>query len=421
MDRLSKRRLTLPVVLCSLASAGIGGAALTWGGERSERIRGTSGADTIRAGAGDDRISALAGADRLYGGSGDDRLRGGSGNDLIVGGSGRDALLGGRGDDTMRARDGRRDLISCGAGTDAAVVDRRDRIAGATRRRRTGQCERVIRAHRRVRDLSPSAPVIVAAGDIADSSGGAKRTAKLLDALPGTVAPLGDTAYPDGSEEDFAKWYEPTWGRHKARTRPAVGNHEYHTDDAVGYFRYFGAAAGGPGKGWYSYELGRWHVVVLNSNCDEVGGCDSDSEQGRWLRSDLEAHPARCTLAYWHHPRFSSGAAHGSAPELQPLWQALYDAGAEVVLSGHDHLYERFAPQTPAGGLDRSRGIRQFVVGTGGSFLHDFEAPFERNSEVRYNGSLGVIKVTLHPTLYEWRFVSEAGKRFRESGRSRCH
>jgi len=263
--------------------------------------------------------------------------------------------------------------------------------------------------------------VLVGAGDIAgcDNLPGAEGTAKLLDAIPGTVFGAGDFAYPDGSPEHFAKCYEPTWGRHKARTRPALGNHDYHTKGASGYFQYFGKAAGDPGKGYYSYDLGAWHVVALNSNCSEIGGCGSGSAQERWLREDLAAHPASCTLAYWHHPLFTSGR-HGNDNEMKPIWQALYEGGAEIVINGHDHDYERFAPQDANGRADSARGIREFVVGTGGKSLRPFETPVP-NSEIRSSDAFGVIKLTLRPSGYDWKFVPVAGKTFTDSGSGVCH
>jgi hypothetical protein len=270
---------------------------------------------------------------------------------------------------------------------------------------------------------SGSVAFLVGAGDIAscDDLWGAQATAKLLDNIPGTVFAVGDLAYPDGSDEQFAKCYGPTWGRFKDRTRPAPGNHEYHSDGASGYVRYFGAAAGDPKKGYYSYDLGEWHIIVLNSECAEVGGCGAGSAQEQWLRQDLKAHPAECTLAYWHKPLFSSGAAHGNDPEVKPLWDALYAANTEVVIGGHDHGYERFAPQDPSGKLDPQRGIREFVVGTGGKNSHRSFASPKPNSEVRQAHTFGVLKLTLHPTSYDWEFVPEAGKTFTDSGSGTCH
>ena len=205
--------------------------------------------------------------------------------------------------------------------------------------------------------------VLIGAGDIADCSdlSGAEATAKLLEANPGTVMALGDLAYPNGSPEDF-NCYDHTWGRVKDRTRPAVGNHEFHSTGATYYFRYFGAAAGDPKTGYYSYELGSWHVVVLNSECKEIGGCQTGSPQEKWLREDLAKHHTDCTVAYLHKPRFSSGLNHGDDLEVTPLYQALYDYNAELVIAGHDHDYERFAPQDPNGKADPKRGLREFVV-----------------------------------------------------------
>src|SRR5439155_426718 len=237
---------------------------------------------------------------------------------------------------------------------------------------------------------------LVGAGTVAScSSSGDEATAAILDATPGTVFNLGDNVYPSGSLTNYQNCYNPSWGRHKARTAPALGNHEYDTSPtAADYFTYFGAAAGDPTKGYYSYDLGAWHVVALNSDVSMSAG----SAQEQWLRTDLAAHPLRCTLAYWHHPRFSSGSTHGSMVGSQPLWQALYDAGAEIVLSGHEHNYERFAPQTPGGALDLARGIREFVVGTGGgSGAYPFGTPIT-NSEVRITGVSGfgsVERITL--------------------------
>jgi acid phosphatase type 7 len=265
--------------------------------------------------------------------------------------------------------------------------------------------------------------VLVGAGDISscDDLHGAEATAALIDKIPGTVFAVGDLAYPDGSDENFAKCYAPTWGRFKDRTRPSPGNHEYHSDGASGYVRYFGAAAGEPKKGYYSYELGAWHIVVLNSECEDVEGCGAGSPQEQWLRQDLKTHPAKCTLAYWHKPLFSSGKAHGNDPEVKPLWDALYAADADVVLNGHDHDYERFAPQDPAGKLDPQRGIREFVVGTGGKNSHRSFASPKPNSEVRQADTFGVLKLTLHAESYDWQFVPEAGKTFTDSGSGKCH
>jgi acid phosphatase type 7 len=263
--------------------------------------------------------------------------------------------------------------------------------------------------------------VLVGAGDIADCTdlSGAEATAKLLEQIPGTVMAVGDLAYPDGTKENFS-CYDKTWGRVKSRTRPAAGNHEFHSQLAAFYFEYFGAAAGQPKDGYYSYDLGSWHVIVLNSECKEVGGCDAGSRQEKWLRADLAAHPVACTLAYWHKPLFSSGGAHGNDPEILPLWQALYDANADVIIGGHDHDYERFAPQAPDSSADPKRGIREFVVGTGGKNHRPFGPP-KPNSEIRNADAFGILKLTLKPGGYDWQFIPEAGKGFTDSGSGACH
>ena len=263
--------------------------------------------------------------------------------------------------------------------------------------------------------------ILVGAGDIADCKdlSGAEATAKLLENVGGTVMAVGDLAYPDGSRENFT-CYDKTWGRAKSRTRPAPGNHEFHAAGAAPYFNYFGAVAGDPKTGYYSYELGTWHIIVLNSECRDVGGCEAGSPQERWLRADLAAHPAACTLSYWHRPLFSSGSAHGNDLTVKPLFQALYEANADVVVGGHDHDYERFAPQTPAGVADPERGIREFVVGTGGKNHRPFGAP-KPNSELRDATAFGVLKLTLRPGAYDWQFIPETGKSFTDSGSGKCH
>ncbi len=266
-----------------------------------------------------------------------------------------------------------------------------------------------------------TAALLTGAGDIADCRDlvGAEATARLLEKTPGTVMAIGDLAYPDGSEANFA-CYDRTWGRVKSRTRPAPGNHEFHTLGAAYYFQYFGTAAGDPGKGYYSYELGTWHIVVLNSECQAAGGCGAASPQGQWLKADLAAHPVACTLAYFHKPLFSSGGAHGDDLTVKPFWDALYAANADVVVSGHDHDYERFAPQNPEALADNARGIREFVVGTGGKNHRPFGV-VKPNSEVRDVKAFGVLKLTLHPGRYEWEFVPEEGKIFRDAGNGTCH
>ncbi len=261
-----------------------------------------------------------------------------------------------------------------------------------------------------------SGPVLVGAGDIATCPNTEDEdTAALLEDIEGTIFTTGDNAYPDGTDADFENCYEPSWGRHKPRTYPSPGNHEYHTPGASGYFNYFGVAAGDPGEGYYSYNQGAWHVVVLNSNIAVEPG----SAQHEWLRADLASNTAICTLAYWHHPLFSSGH-HGNQTKMKLLWEALYAADVDVVVNGHDHDYERFALQDPSGEADPARGIREFVVGTGGG-LRPFET-FQPNSEVRSADTHGILKLTLNPTSYDWEFVPvSGGETFTDSGSGSCH
>jgi hypothetical protein len=269
-------------------------------------------------------------------------------------------------------------------------------------------------------------PTLVAAGDIACTQNEPQtpvmchqaETAALAKQLdPDAVAVLGDLQYSPGGPGDSEGTFDPTWGRLKDRMHPAIGNHEYETPGATPYFDYFGERAGAVGEAWYSYELGDWHVVVLNANCEMVA-CDAGSPQQRWLREDLARHASRCTLAYWHQPRFSSGP-HGSDEALAPLWLTLQRAGAEVVLSGHDHDYERFAPQTADGRRDAAHGIVQFVAGTGGKSHYPIVAA-QPNSRARAS-TFGVLALTLGADRYAWRFVGERGERFHDAGTARCH
>src|SRR5215211_7930246 len=269
-------------------------------------------------------------------------------------------------------------------------------------------------------------PVFAGAGDIAScTSDGDEATANLLDTIPGTVYTTGDNAYESGTASDFADCYAPSWGRHKARTRPTVGNHEYETAGASGYFGYFSdnftTVVGYPDKGYYSYDLGSWHVISLNSNCSFVGGCAAGSPQEQWLEADLAAHPNACTLAYWHHPLFSSGSLSGGNSKMKRIWEVLYAANADVVLNGHVHSYERFAPLNPSGEADPARGIREFVVGTGGRSLNTFKInPAPEISEERDASTYGVLKLTLQPTGYDWEFVPVAGGTFSDIGSDSC-
>src|SRR4051794_22917108 len=296
-------------------------------------------------------------------------------------------------------------------------------------------------------------PVIAAAGDIAcdpassDFNGGAgdathcrqRATSDLLaSGNYAQVLPLGDTQYENGDLTKFQASYDPSWGRLRSITRPVVGNHEHLTAAAGGYFDYFNGAgnpsgpAGDRAKGYYSYDVSlpsgsRWHIVALNSECGassagtvgQAGACDAGSAQERWLRANLAANPTPCTLAYWHHPLFSSGGI-GNNPVMQQIWTDLYDAGADVVLNGHDHNYERFAPQKPDGSANTSYGIREFIVGTGGKSLLAMGV-VKANSEVRQNSIYGVMDLALHDNGYDWSFRPEPGQAYTDTGSGTCH
>jgi alkaline phosphatase len=261
--------------------------------------------------------------------------------------------------------------------------------------------------------------VLIGAGDIATCSSKAdtKTAALVRRSGAGNVFTVGDNAYKKGSSSEFEKCYAPTWGKFRSKTRPAVGDNEYDTSNAKGYWGYFGSKAGAKGKGWYSYDLESWHIVVLNDNCSEVGGCGEGSEQGEWLKADLAATKAKCIAAIWHTPRFSS--VYGNTGKAKDFWQLLYDAGADIVINGHHHAYERFAPQDPSGGLD-SGGIRQFLVGTGGAPLAGGFKNVQPNSEVRNAKTFGVLKLKLHPGSYDFKFIPVEGSTFTDSGRGTC-
>lgn len=267
---------------------------------------------------------------------------------------------------------------------------------------------------------TPADPVLVGAGDIGDcATNGDEATAALLDGIEGTVFTAGDDAYPSGTKHDFRKCYDPTWGRFKARTRPVPGNHDWETRGLAGYVGYYGAAAQGPGgTSWYSFDVGAWHVIMLDSMCDHVGGCDPASPQGTWLASDLAAHDNACTMAIFHFPRFSSGE-HGNDASMDVFWQPLYASGVDVIVNGHDNDYERFAPQDSNGTADDARGIREFVVGTGGTALRGFKGTVA-NSHERVSTVYGVIAFTLHADSYDWQFIA-ADNPFRDSGTGKCH
>ena len=268
---------------------------------------------------------------------------------------------------------------------------------------------------------------LVGAGDIAScSQTNDSATARLLGNIPGTVFTLGDNAYPYGSAANFRDCYGPTWGRHKARTMPSAGNHEYYdanynmTTAAGPYFDYFGWRAGERFKGYYSYNRGSWHIVVLNSNCAKVGGCGSTSPQANWLRKDLFNNPSRCTLAYFHDPLYSTGT-NVADPYMRPFWTILYNWGADLIVNGHAHRYERFAPMTPSGTYS-ANGIREIVAGTGGagggSEISRTNAP---NLQRVKTDVYGVLKLSLGAGFYAWKFVPIAGMTFTDSGTTRCH
>ena len=263
---------------------------------------------------------------------------------------------------------------------------------------------------------TPSAPaLLVGAGDIGDcATRGSQLTAQLLAGMGGTVFTAGDNAYPSGTAASFNDCYQTTWGRHRQRTRPSPGNHEYELPGAAPYFQYFGDAAGPSGLGYYSYNLGSWRVFSLNS---EVG-LDAASAQMNWLRNDLSSNRTRCAVAYFHRPLFSSGL-HGDQMQMREMWRALYELGVDVVISAHDHNYERFGPQDFNGQFDPARGIRQFVVGTGGTSLRPVGA-VRPNSEV-HGSSWGVLVLTLEDALYRWEFVPAEAGGFQDAGTGQCH
>jgi calcineurin-like phosphoesterase family protein len=232
----------------------------------------------------------------------------------------------------------------------------------------------------------------------------------LLDAIPGTVFTTGDNAYESGTLTQYTNCYDPTWGRYKARTKPVPGNHEYQTANATGYFQYFNNI-----PSYYAYNLGSWRIYALNSEID----VSASSTQVAWLQNDLAANPSQCVLAYWHKPRWSSGSTHGSTAGMQTLWQILSNAGAELVLNGHEHNYERFAEMN-ASGAAAAPGLREFVVGTGGINHYNFGTILPA-SQVRNSSTFGVLKLTLHASSYDWQFIPVAGSGFTDSGSTNCH
>jgi hypothetical protein len=352
----------------------------------AKTVVGTNGRDVLRG---------TPQADRLDGRGGDDRLFGNGGADVLVGGAGNDVLVGGAGSDRLVARDGSPDVLQCGAGSDTAVVDPLDRVAA--------DCETVRRP--------PTASYVIAgAGDIAGDGSGDEQTAALLARLdPDLVITTGDNAYPEGTLEEYQRYYAPTWGRYRSRTRPTPGNHDYMTSGATGYFEYFGDRVPGP---YYSYDLGSWHLIALNSEIPYSTG----SPQYEWLARDLMASNAMCTLAYWHKPRYSAGE-YGDRPSISPLWRLLYAEGAELILNGHDHNYQRYGPLSPDGEADAARGIREIVVGTGGKSLYELRPDPRR--EAAYDQGYGVLEVTLRAAGFDWRFVPVAGS-YSDKGSAPC-
>ncbi|MGA9159313.1 MAG: metallophosphoesterase [Actinomycetota bacterium] len=376
---------------------------------------GAGSACTITGTARDDVLRGTAGGDTICGGDGNDVLVGRGGSDVLIGGAGSDAALGGGQEDAIRGGPGI-DLLDGGPAADV--------LRGGTGKDRctTGSDDRAV-------SCSPpaDAPVVAAAGDIAcppgdDPSGDSCQQGSTSDLLVHSAAwavlTLGDDQYEDGELQGFQRSYAASWGRVKAITRPSPGNHDYHVSGAAGYYAYFGPLAGDLSKGYYSFDVGAWHLIALNSNCEEVGGCEEGSPQEEWLRADLAADASSCTLAYWHHPRFSSGD-HGNDDTYDAFWRTLYDAGVDIVLNGHDHDYERFAPQDPYQQADPN-GIREFVVGTGGKSLRPFVSA-EPHSQVRDPNTFGVLELTLRAQGYDWRFVPIPGSTFADSGSGSCH
>jgi hypothetical protein len=319
-------------------------------------------------------------------------------------------------------------LVSMGCGSD-------DKDSGSSAEAEATQTQAALGATRETtREPTPDPtpapdPVLVGAGDVTScTQENDDLTAALLDEVVEkssgevVVFTAGDNAYEDGTIEEYESCYGPTWGRHKERTRPAPGNHEYHLAGAEGYFAYFGAAAGNPAEGWYSYNVGTWHIIVLNtSDHCQSHLCNQNSPQGLWLREVLKTNDALCTLAIWHDPLFSSGRVHGSHQHVKPFWEALYRRGADVVINGHEHNYERFAPQTPEGESDPDHGIRQFVAGTGGESHYREGEELVPNSEAADDSTYGVLKLTLRPSGYDWEFIPEPRGTFRDSGSGECH
>jgi hypothetical protein len=268
---------------------------------------------------------------------------------------------------------------------------------------------------------TPAPVTLTGAGDIAICGNpGAKLTARLLESIPGMLFTAGDNSNASGEPQDYQQCFDPTWGKFRERIRPAIGNHDARVANGQAYYDYFGEAAGLPGQGYYSYEAGSWHIIVLNSDCQSAGGCEPGSAQVEWLKQDLAAHPNLCTLAYWHHPLFTSGTM-GPSDWVRPFWDALYAAGAEIVVNGHDHHYERFTPLDPSGTPDAASGIRKFVAGTGGAFNLPLGKEPTALSERHIVDTFGVLKLTLFFDHYEWEFIPVEGSTESDQGSGVCH
>jgi hypothetical protein len=262
----------------------------------------------------------------------------------------------------------------------------------------------------------PLPEVFVGAGDISIcDQDGDDHTSELLASIPGTIYTLGDNSNQSGTPDQYLNCFGPSWGRYLGRLYPSPGNHDLVYENGSGYYDYFASVPVERDKGYYSYNVGEWHIIALNSGIDT----SAESLQAQWLREDLNNHPSLCSLAYWHHPRWSSGAS-GNNNHMAAVWQILYDSGVEVVLNGHDHVYERFSPQDPTGALDTTRGIREFIVGTGGASHHWF-GQILPNSEARNYDSFGVLKFLLYPDGYVWEFIPVRGASFTDSGFDYCH
>jgi hypothetical protein len=264
-----------------------------------------------------------------------------------------------------------------------------------------------------------AAQTLIAAGDAARCDGSIdEATAAEIEAIPGAVAALGDNAYENGSPQDYAQCYDPSWGQFKDRTRPVPGNHEYQTPGAAGYFGYFGPSVGSLGQSWYAWDFGAWRIYALDANCGQIGGCGQGSPELTWLTNELATHPAQCVLAYWHQPRFSSGL-HGNNPAVDDIWRAISSAGTDIVLGAHDHMYERFAQLDANGTPVTGSGTREFVVGTGGGNAYEFQE-IRAGSEVRIAQTFGVLRLTLGAGSYDWAFVPINGGTHGDSGSDSC-